>query len=123
MLTEDELVEQIKKIEDLAEKDKKIDSGALIANLLAMQNQSKSSMTGNEKVKAYMVSVLFPPFGLIYAVKFFTRRTQDSKNAAILCVILTIASSLLLIAIAKSAFSSLSGLGNLQNIDPNSLYQ
>ena len=84
---EKKLEGQIKEIKQLVATGKKVDTTALMMNVLA--NQRQNPVTTREKRRAYLVSVFLPPFGLLYAFKFYFDARSDARRVALICVILT----------------------------------
>lgn len=79
---------------------------------------------------AYLVSIGLPPFGLIFALRYFFSAKQNAKSVAIVCVVLTAIGGLLVWLSLKSFVSlipqSMTGqtelgemgeLGEMQDID------
>lgn len=105
---------------DLAKEDKKIDAAALMMEALAQSQQAE--VDAKKKRRAYLVSVGLPPFGLLYAVRYYFIGTSDGKRVALTCLILTLASLLASWAIAKSFLASAGPqLRQVQTIDAGEL--
>lgn len=75
---------------ELAKEDKKIDASALMISALAQTQQAE--IDAKKKRWAYLVSIGAPPFGLIYAAKYYLDGTADGKRTAWICLILTVVS-------------------------------
>jgi len=59
--------------------------------LLSLNNQEQMLKSKPSYIKAYAVSIIFPPFGFFYFIKyfFFGERSFNDRNAAIICLVLT----------------------------------
>lgn len=119
-MDETKLAEQIRLYNQLKQENKKVDVASLALNALA--SQAENSLTPKEKRIAYFVSLAFPPFGLLYAVKFYTSGKDDGKMAAYLCAGLTVAAIVVLLLFTGGLFSS-SGLTAQQLQQAPSQYQ
>ncbi len=121
-MNEQKLEEQFKQYQELAKGDKNIDVAKLM--LTALQTQNANLISTKQKRWAYLISLGVPPFGLIFAIKFYLSGKDDGKQAAIICVALTIFSILIFWLIARSLISS-SGvsLDQIQQIKPNDIQQ
>lgn len=116
-MDEKQLSEQLKTYQQLAKENKDIDLGALAMS--ALQNQESNNLTAKEKRFAYWVSIGVPPFGLIYAVKFYFSDKNDGKKAAWICVILTVLS----IAVFFGLFGIILSSSNLNGANLDQLQQ
>ena len=119
-MTEEKLEKEISALRELAAKDKKIDVASLMIN--AIQKQDQNSLSSKEKRWAYLTSLLFPPFGLIFCVKFYFSGKDDGESAAWTCGLLTAVSILFFILFLKVLISS-SGLSSQQLQDLPNQYQ
>lgn len=117
---EEELAEEIANIEKLGRENKNIDTAALIANLLARQDTE--SLPSKQKSRAYLVSLLMPPFGLYFVFKFLLRAEPDARRAGWVCLILTGISLFLLIILGNAVFSN-PQVQSIQNLSPQDIYQ
>ncbi|MEK9181159.1 MAG: hypothetical protein AAB871_02910 [Patescibacteria group bacterium] len=88
-------MDQDKKIEkqfeaykNLAKENKRMDVAALMVD--ALWSENKNSVSPRLKKWAYLISVIAPPFGLLFALKFYFDDKADAKIVANICVILTI---------------------------------
>lgn len=113
--------DQIKKYQDLAKDDKSID----IASLALSGLQGPGNLVSpKSKTRAYIVSLLFPPIGILIAVYYFFRDEQDSNTVAWISLALT-GTVLLLFWISFKALLSGSGvsLDQIEQIDPEEIRQ
>lgn len=90
---EEKLAEEIAKIQELGKRDKNINTAMLLENLLARAHSA--SLSHREKTRAFLVSVLAPPFGLYYFAKFWGRTETDARTTAWMCLVLTVLSVIL----------------------------
>lgn len=112
-MNEDKLAKEFEIYKELAKQDKKIDVASLMID--ALQKHQANMLQPGQKRWAYLVSLVAPPFGLIYAVKFYFSDKDDAKQAAILCLVLTVLSLLLLWLLSKMLFST--GVSSLKPSD------
>lgn len=121
-MKEDKLAKELEVYRELAKQDKKIDIAQLAIN--ALQKQESNMLTTKQKKWAYLVSLALPPFGLIFAVKFYMSGKDDGEQSAWICAALTAISILLFVLFAKVIFTS-SGIDTkqLQQIKPSDIQQ
>ncbi len=121
-MNEDKLQKELEVYKELASKDKKIDVASLMIN--ALQTQETNMLSVKEKRWAYLISLALPPFGLIFAAKFYYSGKDDGHTAAWICVALT-GVSVLLFFVLGSAMLSSSGtsLDQIQQIRPSDIEQ
>lgn len=72
----------------LGKDNKNIDVAALMVS--ALEQTRRDELDAKKKKRAYTVSALIPPFGLIYAVRYYFSDRSDGKKVALVCVILTV---------------------------------
>ena len=120
MPDEQKIIEQLKEYQELAKTDKNIDLGALALSTLSRVEENRVS--GKNRALAYFISFGFPPFGLFFAIYYFLNEKDDARSVAIWCVILTLASFLLIFVVGSFLFSS-SGIdyNQLQQINPDDI--
>lgn len=121
MDNEDKLAGDIAKIEALAKANKNIDAAALISNLLA-QNREES-VPAAQKTRAYIVSLLFPPFGLYYFIKFIIQDNAESRRLAWTALVLTIIAVIFVWWLSSAILSATPELQQIQNIDLKQLQE
>ena len=112
---EEDLAGQIARIQEMAKDNPEIDAPALIKNLMEGESQ-KSLIPAKMKTRAYLISLLAPPFGLYYVVKFFLQAESDARKQAWICLALTGAGLLILQLLGNILFSS-PELQEIQNIN------
>lgn len=114
-----------KKIEDfqaLARENPNVNVNLLMASALSEENQKLSEKKSYRW--AYLVSLGVPPFGLIYAAKYYLSGDEQDKTAAHICVGLTLVSVLLFYGLTKAIFSSSgASLDQIQQIKPSDIQQ
>ncbi|OGG03538.1 hypothetical protein A2W14_03055 [Candidatus Gottesmanbacteria bacterium RBG_16_37_8] len=83
--------------ENIAVTNKEAQSPVDFAAIPELNNQEQKLKSKTSYIKAYAVSIFFPPFGLFYFIKyfFFGEGNFDDRKAAIICVILTVVSIVL----------------------------
>jgi hypothetical protein len=72
----------------LAKDNKNVDVGALLAS--AMEQERLDRVDAKKRSRAYLISALLPPFGLLYAVRYYFSGKTDGKRIASMCVVLTV---------------------------------
>lgn len=97
------LSEKVKDYQELAKENKNIDVASLMIN--ALENQKSNLVSASQKRWAYLTSVGVPPFGLLWALKFYFGDEDDAKSTAIICVVLTVVSLIMLWILLGSLFS------------------
>ncbi len=120
-MADEKLQELVTEYADLA-KDKKIDAAALLINALEQQDQNR--LAASTKRWAYLFSLGLPPFGLLFAIWFFASDKTDAKQAAWVCVTLTVLSALFSIIILKMILGgSGASVEQIQQIKPADIYE
>lgn len=116
------LEQQIGDIAQLAKENKQIDAAALM--MQALQTHERNLLPASQKRLAYFVSLAAPPFGLLFAIKFWFSGTDDGEHAAYACIILTVVALLLVWIFAKSLITG-SGVdpAQLQQLTPQDVLQ
>lgn len=120
-MSEKQLEEIVKEYADLA-KDKNVDVSALMINALQQQDQNKL----NPKTKrwAYLVSLGLPPLGYLFGFWYFFKDESDAKTTAYICIALTTISIVLSIIFFNVILSSSgTSLQQIQQINPEEVYQ
>ena len=124
-MEEKDLEKKLEMYKAMAAADPNVDISKLM--LAALEQEQLNTLPAKKKITAYLVSLALPPFGLIYAIKFYFSGTSDGKRAALYCALLTI----LTIFLSTLFFKAVLSAGNtsvqqLQQINPNdvqSLFQ
>jgi len=118
---EKELEQKFKEYEELAKQDKNIDAAGLMMN--ALEDQPKNLLTPKMRRWVYFISIAFPPFGLLFAVKFyFFSDKSDAKRTGHICVALTILAFALVWLVGQIMFQSAGvDMNQIQQINPQDL--
>lgn len=104
MGTEERLSEQMEEYRKLGEKNKGVDTTALMLNALAQAQRDE--MDQKKRRRAYWVSVVLPPLGLVVAAYYALKGGPDGRRVAINCVILTAIALFLAWGISQLLFAS-----------------
>lgn len=122
MNQEKKLEEQFQEFKEMAKEGKSVDMASLMIN--ALENQVKNTVAQKKKTRACLVSFLLPPFGMLYALKYYLSAESDAKQVANICVILTAVSFLILWLTVKMMLAG-SGvsLDQIQQINPSDIQQ
>ncbi len=120
MDNEKEIEKRIEEYQELAKKNKNIDIASLAIS--DIQNKKNNLVSPGTKRWAYLVSIFFPPLGLLFALKFYFDSKDDARRVAVICVILTVFSLLLTWVIIKMIFSSAGvDIEDIQQINPQDI--
>ena len=119
-MSEEDLSKKVEMYRDLAKENPNVNVGLLMSSALASEkSQEKKSYRW-----PYLISLGIPPLGLIYTVKYYLTGDDQDKNAANICIILTVVSLLLVYAFGKILFSSSgTSLDQIQQIKPSDINQ
>ena len=120
---EKHLAETFEQYQELAKQDKNVDVAALMVS--ALQKRDDNQIPPKSKRWAYLVSVLAPPFGLIYSIKYyFFDNRDDAKQVAFVTVILTVTTIVATILLIKGLLST-AGVTpqQIQQINPNDIIE
>ena len=121
-MNEEKLEKQVEDYSKIAKENPNVDIGLLMAS--ALQNQKSNAVTPKAKRWAYLVSVGLPPFGLLFALRYYFAEQDDAKQVAWVCVILTVVSVFIFWLSAKLFFSgSGASLEQIQQIKPSDIQQ
>lgn len=85
--------------------------------------QSESRVSPKKKKWLYLLSLVFPPVGFVFAAWYFFSKKIDGKQVALACAIITIASVILAWLAFMMVFASIpqETLRQMQTIGPNDL--
>ncbi len=120
--SEHKLEEQVSEIAKLAKENKSVDVAALMAS--ALQNHRSNLVPTNQKRLAFLVALGAPPFGLIFAIKFYFSDYDDGRHAAYMCMALTVVSLVLISLFSKSLFSTAHVTPEqIEQIKPSDVFQ
>lgn len=113
---------QVSEIAELAKENKNVDIAALMTSVL--QNHQSNLVPTNQKRFAFMMALGVPPFGLIYAIKFYFSDYDDGHHAAYMCIVLTLVSIVLIALFSKSLFSTANVTPQqVEQIKPSDVFQ
>jgi len=117
-----DLEKKINLYQDAAKQNPNVDVGMLMLN--ALQNEDKNKVPGKWKKWGYLISLGAPPFGLLFALKYFFSDEDDAKDVAWMCVTLT-AVSLLLFAVGFKLMMSSAGtsMNQIEKITPQQIQE
>jgi len=116
-MDENKLADQIKQFQDLAKENPGVDVTKLVMNAFETNASPQNYLTKRQKYWAYTISAGAPPFGLLFALKFYTGGKTDGKTAAWICVALTVFSVVVGFVMFQSFLSSSgTSLDQLQNL-------
>lgn len=113
---EERLNAKLEKIREIARESPGIDEKRLLEDLLLQDKDDY--LPASLKTRAYIVSLLFFPFGLYYAVKFFFRAELDARKAAYICLGITVIVFIIGLVAARAVFSS---VPELDQLSPNQI--
>ena len=117
-----DLEKKIELYQSVAKDSPNVDMGMLMLN--ALQNEDKNRVSGKWKKWSYVISLTAPPFGLLFALKFFYSSEDDAKDVAWMCVTLTAIGILLFAITMKLLFSSTgANLQQIQQITPQQIQE
>jgi hypothetical protein len=122
MANEQKLAKQIEEFANIAKTDKNIDVSALMLN--ALQNQNKNLVSSKAKKWAYLISISLPPFGFLFALKYYFSDEDDARQVANLCITLTVISVIAYWVLGKMILTgSGTSLQQIQQIKPADIQQ
>jgi hypothetical protein len=106
-----------------AAENKNIDVASLMMQALD-KNTARNVVPPGQKRWAYLISVGLPPFGLIFAAKYYFSELDDGKDAAWICITLTAVGILGMILMFKSLLSgSGASFQQIEQIKPSDIQQ
>ena len=124
MTSEEKIAEQIKAYQEAAKDSPKVDVASLMIN--ALEQSAQNRISSKQKHWAYLIALSAPPLGLIFAAKFWfvDAEKEDSRNAAYICIGLTVFSIVLFMVFMKIFFSSSgTSVQQIEQIHPSDIYQ
>lgn len=121
-MTEEELAQQIRAYQELKKDNKDIDLAALA--LATLQNHEANMLTAKEKRIGYLVSLALPPLGLGYALKFYFSGKSDGKQAAYMCIGITVVTGIMFLILSKLMFAgSGADIQQIKQIKPQDIQE
>lgn len=123
MDADEQLAKQVQEYQSLAQENPNINVGMLMMNALSSQKQNLVSI--KSKRWAYTISLGAPPFGFLFALKYYAFSDEDdAKQVAWTCIILTVVSVLMFWLASKLLLSgSGTSLQQIQQIKPSDIQQ
>lgn len=120
-MSDTKLERQVNEYAKLAEENPNIDAASLIINAL---NQKENVVSSKLKKWAYLISIGLPPFGLLFALKFYLfSEEDDAARVGNICIILTIISVAFIWITMKMIFSSSgTSMDQIQQITPQMIH-
>lgn len=123
MDNEDKINKEIEMYRRAAAENKNIDVASLMMQALD-KNTANNVIPAGQKRWAYLISVGLPPFGLIFAAKYYWSGADDGKDAAWICITLTAVGILGMILMFKSLLSgSGASFQQIEQIKPSDIQQ
>jgi hypothetical protein len=104
MDSDDKLAKKVELYSSVAKENPDVNIGALMIN--ALQTQSQNMVSAKTKRWAYLISIGVPPFGLLFALKYFFDDQDDAQSVAWTCVVLTIIACIIYYISYKLFFST-----------------
>jgi hypothetical protein len=121
-MSDKDLENQIKTFSELGKENPNVDVNMLMMN--ALQNENAKKTSSKSYRWPYLISIGLPPFGLLFAAKYYWNGDEEDKHAANICVILTILSIVVVYIFGKMMFStSGTSLEQIQQIKPQDIQQ
>lgn len=122
-MSDEQLQKQISDYQQLGKENPNVDVNLLMMNALANENKLASA-PGKSYKWAYTVALGLPPLGLLFALKYYFGDDERDKQAAKICVLLTVVSVILIIVFSKMLFSTAGvNVQQLQQINPQQVQQ
>ena len=120
-MSDERLEKQVSEYAKLAKEDSKIDVAALMLNALS---QKENVVSSKMKKWAYLISIGLPPFGLLFALKFYLfSEEDDASHVGNICIILTVISVAFIWITMKMIFSSSgTSMDQIQQITPQMIH-
>lgn len=123
MNDEKKLNETLRQYQELAKTDKNIDVATLMIS--ALHKQDENRVSSKAKKWTYLVSLLAPPFGLIFSIKYyFLDDRDDAKSVAVMSLVLTLVAVVGTWLVIKGLFSTLGVTPQqIEQIKPSDIMQ
>lgn len=121
-MSDKDLEKKIETYSELGKENPNVDVSMLMMNALQSEDHNKANPKSYKM--AYIISLGLPPFGLLYAVKYYFSDDESDKQAAKICILLTIISVIVFFAFSKLLFSSSgTSLEQIKQIKPQDIQQ
>ena len=119
---DEELTKKIDTYQQLAKENPNVDVNMLMASALIQESQK--TRANKSRKWPYLISLGLPPFGLLFALKYYLSGDEDDRTAANICVVLTILSVIVFYLFSKALFSgSGASLEQIQQIKPSDILE
>ncbi len=121
-MQDEDLVKQLKEYQELKSTNPNVDVNLLMLNALDNATKEQVQKTPSRFIP-FSLSFGLPPIGLFIAIKYWTGTEQDKQTAKI-CVLLTVVSIILFFAFSKLIFSSSgASINQINNIKAQDIQQ
>ena len=112
--------ERISQFQALGKEDKNVDVAKLMMFSL---NEKGNAVSSKKKRWAYIVSLGLPPIGFLLALKYYFDDEDDARHVANVCVVITLATLLMVWISFKMLSSGSTGteINQIQQINPKDL--
>lgn len=87
MNEEQKLEQKVAACAALAKENKDVDIAALLSSIMEQERLDRVDV--KQRRRAYLISALVPPFGFVYAVRYYFSGKGDGKRVAAMCAVLT----------------------------------
>jgi hypothetical protein len=122
MADDDQLESKVASYVEAAKENKNVDVAALMLNALESEDQNR--LSNKSKHWAYLIAIGVPPLGLLFAAWFFFSDKTDGRQAAGMCVFLTVLSIAMFFISAKLFFSSAGvSVQQIEQIKPADIHE
>ncbi|HVY67936.1 MAG TPA: hypothetical protein VHA30_03530 [Patescibacteria group bacterium] len=119
---EQKLAQEFDEYQKVGKDNPNVDVGMLMLN--ALQNSKDHAVPAKTKRWAYLVSIGVPPFGFLFALKFFLDDRDDARDVAWTCIILTVISVFAFWLLGKIMLSgSGTSVQQIEQIKPSDIQQ
>ena len=121
-MSDEKLSEQIKDYQQLGRENPNVDVSLLMMN--ALENESKNINPSKSYKWAYTIALGVPPFGLFFAAKYYFNGDEQDRQAAKICVLLTVVALFLIYIFGKLLLSgSGTSVSQIEQIKPSDIQQ
>ncbi len=121
-MSDKELEKKLDAYQQLAKENPNVNVNMLMMNALAQENQKVKKLKSRRW--PYLIAIGFPPFGLLFALKYYLSGDEDDRTAGNICVLLTIVAVIIFYAFSKALFSGTgASLEQIQQIKPQDIFQ
>ncbi|MBI3231701.1 MAG: hypothetical protein HYZ51_01310 [Candidatus Doudnabacteria bacterium] len=121
-MSDEDLSKKLETYQGIAKENPSVNVNMLMMNALEQENQKLK--TSKSHKWAYMVSIGLPPFGLLFALKYYLSGDKEEQTAGNICVALTAVAVLMFYIFSKALFSgSGASIEQIQKITPQDVMQ